>query len=47
VREAGGEIVANVDEAWTRPRILKRRPITDRPKTTFVFKRNGLNAEIC
>jgi hypothetical protein len=44
VREAGGEIVANVDEAWTRPRILQRRPSADRPKTTFVFKRNGLNA---
>lgn len=44
VREAGGEMVANVDEAWTRPRMFPRQPSADRSATTFVFKRNGVNA---
>ena len=26
VRECGGEIVANVDESWTRPRAAAERP---------------------
>jgi hypothetical protein len=32
VREAGGEIVANVDESWTRPRVSP------------TFRRHGLRA---
>ena len=39
VREAGGEIVANVDESWTRPRVVPRRP---RWKPTI--ERDGLLA---
>ncbi|MEO6351291.1 MAG: hypothetical protein ABIP53_11630 [Candidatus Limnocylindrales bacterium] len=39
VTEAGGEIVANVDETWTRP-----RPATGRPTWSPVYRRDGLNA---
>lgn len=40
VVEAGGEIVANVDETWTRPRSIARRERGWNP----AFKRNGLHA---
>ena len=38
VRQWGGEIVANVDESWTRPRIPSRRP--NWPAT---LRRDGLH----
>lgn len=41
VREAGGEIVANVDERWTRPR---EAPAPRRQGWNPAFKRNGLHA---
>ena len=39
VRECGGEIVANVDETWTRPRIVSRRPSWSQS-----FNRDGARA---
>ena len=39
VRESGGEIVANVDERWTKP-----RPAPERPHWTQTLKRDGLHA---
>lgn len=33
IREAGGEIVANVDERWTRPRHIQRQPENGREAT--------------
>ncbi len=39
VREAGGEIVANVDETWTRPRVASWRGTWH-----STYKRDGLLA---
>jgi hypothetical protein len=39
VTEAGGEIVANVDETWTRP-----TPPPRRPTWSDVYRRDGLHA---
>jgi hypothetical protein len=39
VADAGGEIVANVDEMWTRP-----RPAPRRPTWSDVYRRDGLHA---
>ena len=39
VRECGGEIVANVDESWTRPRAAPERPVWGP-----TLKREGLHA---
>src|SRR5688500_2063183 len=36
VRECGGEIVANIEESWTRPRVVPRRPAWTRS-----FNRDG------
>ncbi len=44
VREAGGEIVVNVDEAWTRPRISPRPHASKRPPTTLSFIRGRWDA---
>lgn len=43
VREAGGEIVANVDESWTRPRVAPGRP-TSLPRRAPSFRSGGLRA---
>ena len=40
VRDGGGEIVANVDETWTRPRPA---PL-ERPAWSQTFSRDGLHA---
>jgi hypothetical protein len=39
VRDGGGEIVANVDESWTRPRSTTRSAWS-----TQAFSRDGLHA---
>jgi hypothetical protein len=39
VRDAGGEMVANIDEILTRPRVIPRREEWNR-----TLKRNGLHA---
>lgn len=39
VRQAGGEIVANVDETWTKP-----KPAPRRPSWSDIYRRDGLHA---
>jgi hypothetical protein len=39
VAQAGGEIVANVDERWTKP-----KPAPRRPSWSDVYRRDGLHA---